>query len=344
MIVTGLMRAISFLLLIGIHGTAIASPAALTYQGRIITQGGTPLEHSSVSFQFEILNPSGTCVIYREQVDGINMKNSGGVFDVKIGASHTYPGNAGFSILDSFNNSGSFVCDGGVAYNPTSIDGRLLRVQYGLVVRDGANTNVFWTRDDGAIYAQERMGIAASPDTNYALRMAGNLYVGGSVANCTLGTAAGGVSCTSDARLKENVVVIPDSLEKILALRGVEFDWNQASGKNGQHAVGVIAQEVEKQFPTLVHEEKTSGYRTVDYAGLVAPIIESIKSLYAKIISTDDRVAKLEVENKILQEKVEAQSRGLASVKTEMQEELSKEKQRNDLLEQRLKALEEKIK
>lgn len=113
------------------HGMgAGAAPSALTYQGRILKADGTPLEHTSVSFQFEILNDSGSCVLYREQVNGINMANSHGVFDVKIGASHSFPADSGFDILKSFNNSTPFLCDGGAAYNPSSNEGRRLRVQF----------------------------------------------------------------------------------------------------------------------------------------------------------------------------------------------------------------------
>lgn len=189
---------------------------------------------------------------------------------------------------------------------------------YGIVHRDSANANVFWTRDDGASYFSERIGVGTSPDTNYAIRTTGNVYIAGTGVNCTIGNGTGGTACSSDRRLKTNIVEIPDSLEKILRLRGVEFDWNKASGREGQHAIGVIAQEVEKEFPTLVYQEPSSGYRAVDYAGLVAPLIESVKALYQSITG---------------------QARELASVK----EELNKERQRNDELEQRLKTLERQM-
>ncbi|WP_374074442.1 tail fiber domain-containing protein [Bdellovibrio bacteriovorus] len=189
---------------------------------------------------------------------------------------------------------------------------------YGIVHRDSANANVFWTRDDGASYFSERIGVGTSPDTNYAIRATGNVYIAGSGVNCTIGNGTGGTACSSDRRLKENIIEIPDSLERILRIRGVEFDWNKVSGREGQHAVGVIAQEVEKEFPTLVHKEPTSGFLTVDYAGLVTPLIQAVKELY---------------------ENINGQSRELASVK----EELKKERQRNDDLELRLKGLEKQV-
>ncbi len=82
----------------------------------------------------------------------------------------------------------------------------------------------------------------------------------------------------SDRRLKENIVPLKNSLDKILSLNGYSFDWKN----DGRHDVGVIAQEVEKVFPDIVHESAdTHGkiYKSVEYGNLVAPIIEAIKEL-----------------------------------------------------------------
>lgn len=103
----------------------------LTYQGRILKSDGTPLEYHNVSFLFEITNPSGSCVIYREQVNGVNMTNSHGVFDVPIGSgTKLYPTDPLFKMVDAFNNSGNFTCDGGVAFTPQADSIRLLKVQF----------------------------------------------------------------------------------------------------------------------------------------------------------------------------------------------------------------------
>ncbi|MEK2644200.1 beta strand repeat-containing protein [Bdellovibrio sp. BCCA] len=108
------------------------SPSSLTYQGRILKSDGTPLEYNNVSFQFEITSPDGLCVLYREQVNGINMVNSGGVFDVPIGAlgTQSYPGNGTFTLLDAFKNTGSLTCDGNSPYSPQVDDVRKLRVKF----------------------------------------------------------------------------------------------------------------------------------------------------------------------------------------------------------------------
>jgi hypothetical protein len=66
-------------------------------------------------------------------------------------------------------------------------------------------------------------------------------------------------------------------------LRGVSFEWgeNAPDGHTGQD-LGVIAQEVEQVFPELVHTDP-GGYKRVNYLGLIAPLIEAVKELDARI-------------------------------------------------------------
>ncbi|MDG0815494.1 tail fiber domain-containing protein [Bdellovibrio svalbardensis] len=113
-----------------------ASPNSLTYQGRILKSDGTPLEYNNVSFLFEITNPAGTCVIYREQKNAVNMANSGGVFDVPIGTgSKLFPLSPTKTLLSVFDNSSNLDCgdaNNNVAstYSPAQGHSRILRVQF----------------------------------------------------------------------------------------------------------------------------------------------------------------------------------------------------------------------
>nr|BFD60143.1 hypothetical protein CKG001_22500 [Bdellovibrio sp. CKG001] len=154
----GLKGTFTALLLIFGFGTAHAAPAALTYQGRIVKSNGQPLEYAAVAFEFTVLAPNKTCVLYREQLNNVNMVNSGGVFDVKIGSAHNYPGgnNPSFTILDAFNNALPLVCDGNSPYNPGLTDGRFLRVRF----YDGAQWNTI--SPDSEIRTVPFSGFAAS--------------------------------------------------------------------------------------------------------------------------------------------------------------------------------------
>jgi hypothetical protein len=66
------------------------------------------------------------------------------------------------------------------------------------------------------------------------------------------------IAYASDRRLKENIKEIPNAIEKIKAIRGVTFDWNDISEENGfvperkYDDIGCIAQEVEAVLPHVV--------------------------------------------------------------------------------------------
>ena len=81
---------------------------------------------------------------------------------------------------------------------------------------------------------------------------------------------------TSDISLKENVSTIENALEKVLSLRGVEYDRVES----GEHQIGVIAQEVEKIIPEVVYGGEI---KSVAYANIVALLIEAIKEQQKEI-------------------------------------------------------------
>ena len=51
---------------------------------------------------------------------------------------------------------------------------------------------------------------------------------------------------TSDERLKDRIQPIESALQKVLSLRGVEYDWNDKQDiyEVGSHDYSVIAQDV----------------------------------------------------------------------------------------------------
>jgi hypothetical protein len=70
----------------------------------------------------------------------------------------------------------------------------------------------------------------------------------------------------------------------------VTWEWREDAPEDAkeQPGMGVIAQEVEKVFPDLVFTDD-QGRKKVEYAGLIAPLIEAVKEL-------DERVHALEAE------------------------------------------------
>ena len=90
----------------------------------------------------------------------------------------------------------------------------------------------------------------------------------------------------SDEKLKKDVETL-DGLDLIKRLRGVSFKWKD----NGEQSVGLIAQEVEKVLPELVNYNPDTDIKSVQYGNLVAPLIEAVKELSAKV---DDQQKEIE--------------------------------------------------
>lgn len=82
---------------------------------------------------------------------------------------------------------------------------------------------------------------------------------------------------TSDLNLKTNISKVTNALDLIENINGVSFKWKQS----GDNSMGVIAQEVEKVLPELINN--SNEYKSVNYNGLIAVLIESIKELKAEI-------------------------------------------------------------
>lgn len=87
----------------------------------------------------------------------------------------------------------------------------------------------------------------------------------------------------SDSQLKTNIVQITKALEKISAISGYEYEWNEElqSSYTGRDT-GVIAQEIETVCPLAV-KTKSDGYKAVCYEKLIPLLIESIKELTEEV-------------------------------------------------------------
>ena len=111
----------------------------------------------------------------------------------------------------------------------------------------------------------------------------------------------------SDVRLKTNIKVIDNPIEKIKKIRGVTFDWvdNITSEydfhPDNMHETGVIAQEIQEVIPDAVatapfngNYTKKSGtdnnYLTVKNEKIIPLCIEAIKKLTAKVEALESEV------------------------------------------------------
>jgi len=157
-----------------------------------------------------------------------------------------------------------------------------------------------------AKYSNKFIGIN-KVDPSYPLDISGSVKTSGALGvnvnpNATNGRIDASddiVAFSSDRRLKTNVEIISDPIEKVKSLNGFTYNWNelanQVAGYNTtQKYVGVYAQEVQAVLPEAVklapfdndgYDNSISGenYITVQYEKLVPLLVEAIKAQQEQI-------------------------------------------------------------
>jgi fibronectin-binding autotransporter adhesin len=87
------------------------------------------------------------------------------------------------------------------------------------------------------------------------------------------------VQILSDQRVKSNLEVISDSLNKVKTLTGYTFNMDNSDKR---HA-GLIAQDIEKVLPEVVSEDPNSGLKSLAYGNVVGLLVEAIKQVDKKL-------------------------------------------------------------
>jgi len=93
-------------------------------------------------------------------------------------------------------------------------------------------------------------------------------------------TASGNVTAYSDKRIKTDISKIDNALEKVCLVSGYTYKRTD-TGDERKHT-GVIAQEVIKVLPEVVHGSEETVY-SVAYGNMVGLLIEAIKELKSEI-------------------------------------------------------------
>ena len=107
-------------------------------------------------------------------------------------------------------------------------------------------------------------------------------------------TATGDINSSSDIRLKTNIKTLTNSLDRVLQMRGVEYDRIDLEGK---HQIGVIAQEVEEVAPELVSVSDDDGMKSVSYGNITAILIEAMKEQQEQIEQLKQEINELKGES-----------------------------------------------
>jgi hypothetical protein len=207
------------------------------------------------------------------------------------GANVTFAGTVGSGAITS---TGAVTASGGVIVdNLTLVDGgNEIDVGSGGLVID-VDGDIFLDADGGDIFLRDgsstTFGSLTNTSGNLIIKSGSSTMLTGSGANASFSgtissassitasgaiTAGGDVTAFSDARLKTSIRNIDNALNMVGDMRGVYFI------KDGEAGTGVIAQEVEKILPEVVHDGE---YKSVAYGNMVGVLIEAIKELKKEV-------------------------------------------------------------
>ena len=95
-------------------------------------------------------------------------------------------------------------------------------------------------------------------------------------------TLDGTLTQSSDRRLKKDITPLENSLEKLLKLNGYSYNWKDTIIRSSDKQIGVIAQEVQAEFPDLV-KQVADNKIAVNYSGLIPVLIEATKEQQSQI-------------------------------------------------------------
>ena len=280
----------------GSNNTGVGSGALLN-----VTSGGS---NTGIGYQ-SLYNTTTTS--YNTSVGGYGLYyNKTGANNASVG----YQAGWGASNASNYNNNVLFGYQAGYALRTGGDNNVMIGYQAGDATTTGASNILIGSNVDATT-------ATASNQLNIGNTIYGDLandYVG--IGNTSPSVAldvtgdieyTGIITDVSDRRLKQDIVTLPaGQLEKIASVNPVSFAMiNNPSVTE----YGVIAQELEEVFPILVKTaDDASETKSVNYVGLIAPMMSAISELKALNEEQAVRLAKQESELQALKETVKSLS------------------------------------
>ncbi|MCB9991474.1 MAG: tail fiber domain-containing protein [Rhodospirillales bacterium] len=139
-------------------------------------------------------------------------------------------------------------------------------------------------------------------DNNFVYTSAGYLGIGTATPDVELDVAGdieytGTITDVSDRRLKTDIIEL-DTDDVVGKLMQVDtYSFRMIDNPDGPVEYGVMAQELETLFPNLVRTAKDEmGTKSVNYVGLIAPLIETSQALKAENDNLKTELASLQAE------------------------------------------------
>ena len=149
----------------------------------------------------------------------------------------------------------------------------------GMTIFANSTTAGFWLRENSPLQ------FATNGTERMRLDTSGNLVCTGNI------TAYGSVS---DEKLKENIEVIDDAINKVKKLKGVTYNLKS----DGRKLTGLIAQDLEKVLPEAVYTtididlngDPEDEHLAIHYGNTVGLLVEAIKEQQKEIDTLNDYV------------------------------------------------------
>lgn len=145
-------------------------------------------------------------------------------------------------------------------------------------------------------------GSGSSSGTDMVTFKNGNVGIGTQDPEYTLTVngsawAHGGIWTGSDRRWKKDISPLKDSLNKVMKLQGVRYNWKIKEFSELKFSatpqIGLIGQDTEKVIPEVVTTDN-NGYKGISYEKLVPVLVEAIKEQQNEIEKLKEKIALLE--------------------------------------------------
>lgn len=111
----------------------------------------------------------------------------------------------------------------------------------------------------------------------------------------------GQYSSSSDRRIKKQIEPLPPMLEKLMQLKAYRYEMKY-NNPNHDETFGLIAQDVKKIFPTLVHvtQNANTGYEgisdvhTIAYSSFAPIVIKALQEQQEQLLQLEEKIKTLE--------------------------------------------------
>ena len=153
------------------------------------------------------------------------------------------------------------------------------------VQNDGSSSN----KDNIELSTPNGASINVTADTASTNKTTGALIVTGGVGISGALNVGGDITAfaTSDEKLKENLVPIPNAVDKVGIITGYTYKWKTEgtdyASVHGTEDTGVIAQQIEALGLPGITTTRENGTKAISYKRLIPILIEAIKELDTRL-------------------------------------------------------------